>query len=43
MFLAFWEVDEHVVMDYITISDCHITVLRPELQPTIEQGKLHVP
>lgn len=29
MFLAFWEVEETVIMDYITVSDCHIVVLRP--------------
>ncbi len=42
LFLAFEEVQEKVMMDYVGLSDCHLMIFRPELQPTIEEGKLHV-
>lgn len=43
MFLSFWEVDDKVVMDYIAVSDSHIVILRPSLQPALINNKLHVP
>ena len=43
MFLSFEETQEAVHMDYLTLSDCHLFLLRPEQQPTIDEGKLHVP